>query len=79
MSSCPSTMAFEMETGNEQYGRMSCWVCIYFCLSHTVLFLKGAGCGFCISTVGAMVLSTWARKADAGFPVHCSLRHGNGG
>ena len=46
MSAFHSTAALETETGDEWYGRMSRWVCIYFCLPLTVLFLKGAGVSF---------------------------------
>ena len=79
MPAFPCTAAFGMETGDERYRRMSRWVCIYFCLSLTILVLKGAGCGFCISGIGVMVLSVGVRKADVGFPPHCSLRDGNEG
>ena len=42
MSAFPYTAAFGVETGDERYRRMSRWVCIYFCLSLIILFLKRA-------------------------------------
>ena len=46
MSAFPPTAAFEMEMRDEWYGRMSHWVCVYFCLSLPVLFLKGTAAVF---------------------------------
>ena len=66
MSAFPSTAAFEMEMRDEWYGRMSHWVCIYFCLSLPVLFLKGAAAVFCVSAVRVMGLDVGMREADIG-------------
>ena len=78
MSAFPRTAAFGVETGDERYRRMSRWVCIYFCLSLIILFLKRAGCGFCISAVGVMVLNVGVKNADVGFPLHYGLPDGTG-
>ena len=55
MPASHTTAAFEMKTADERYGRISHWVCIYFCVLLTVLFLNGAGAGFGVSAVGVMV------------------------
>ena len=51
MSAFPSTAAFEMETRDEGYGRIS--LGLYLFLSDCS---KGRQCGLCIFAVGVMVL-----------------------